>query len=719
MDKQTAVQTLHTLTMLDCISRLVARLSELRLDPAAIKAKQGFGDTVVIEQIQQLLKEYNFAVEQSQSSWGKLRRLASQLPCMARLNNGNVVLLYGFRTVEGEERIHVFDPLADAKEPLLLPQRTFEKAWDGTVLTVRAKSPYSDEGKSFGIWWFMDDVKKYKPYFVGIAISTAFTNLFALVSSFFMMLVLDRVVGFQATTTLHTLGVGITILLIFDALFGWFKNHFSVIASSRIDRQVVGRCFDHLLRLPITYFDHAPRGVIARNMQQSEKIRQFLTGRLFSLALDLIFVLMYLAVLFVFSWITALIVLITGLVLIGISAAFGPAVRSRVKDLYAIEGRREALLTETIAGMAVIKALALEERQRRILDLVNEAIEEKKTALQRLSTRSRLLTHFVEQLMVVALIWVGAALSMDGTLTTGAFVASVLLARRVSSPLVQMSGCMQEYQEMLVSVRLLGEVMDRSPEQTVTGGEKLRLPVQGEVSFEGVNFSYEGNTYFALRDLNVQIQPGSLVGIVGRSGSGKTTLTRLVLGLYPTKAGVIRVDGYDIREYDLTHLRRCMGTVLQENILFRGTVRQNIAAANEGASFEEIMRAAQLAGADEFIQKLPQGYETLLDESATNLSGGQRQRLALARALVRDPSILILDEATSALDPESEAAIRRNLAQIRKGRTVLIISHRLTMLTEADSIIVMDDGRIVDEGRHSVLLQRCPIYQRLWQEQRL
>lgn len=719
MDKQTAALTLHTLTALDCTFRLVARLSEVRLDPAETKVSQGFGDIVAINEIQQLLDGHNFAIEQSQSSWGKLRRLASQLPCMARLNNGNVVLLYGFRTVEGEERIHVFDPLAESKEPLLLPQRTFEKAWDGTVLTVRAKSPYSDEGKSFGIWWFMDDVKKYKPYFIGIAVSSAFTNMFALVSSFFLMLVLDRVVNFQATTTLHTLGVGIIILLLFDAVFGWFKNHFSVIASSRIDRQVVARCFDHLLSLPITYFDHAPRGVVARNMQQSEKIRQFLTGRLFSLALDLIFVVLYIAVLFIFSWITTLIVLIAGLVLIGISAAFGPVVRSRVKDLYSIEGRREALLNETIAGMPVIKALALEERQRRILDLVNEAIEQKKTALQRLSTRSRLMTQFVEQLMIIVLIWVGAALSMDGTLTTGAFVASVLLARRVSSPLVQMAGCLQDYQEMLVSVRLLGEIMDRAPEQTISGGEKLRLPVQGEISFEGVNFSYEGNTYFALRDLNVHIRPGSLVGIVGRSGSGKTSLTRLILGLYPTKGGGVRVDGYDIREYDLTYLRRCIGTVLQENILFRDTVRQNISASNEGASFEEIMRAAQMAGADEFIQKLPQGYETLLDESATNLSGGQRQRLALARALVRDPSILILDEATSALDPESEAAIRRNLAQIRKGRTVLIISHRLTMLTDADSIIVMDDGRIVDEGSHAVLLQRCPIYQRLWQEQRL
>ena len=325
-------------------------------------------------------------------------------------------------------------------------------------------------------------------------------------------------------------------------------------------------------------------------------------------------------------------------------------------------------------------------------------------------------TSFLETLLPVVIIVIGAQQVFDQQLTVGGLIAFQMMSGRVTGPLVSIVGLVNEYQETALSVRMLGEIMNRTPEGRLGAGG-LRPQLRGEITFEEVTFRYPGASVAALDRASFTFPANAVVGIVGRSGSGKTTLTKLIQGLYNVQEGVVRCDGIDAREIDLAHLRRQIGVVLQENFLFRGTVRENIAAAKTDASFEEIVAAAQAAGADEFIERLPQGYDTLLEENAANLSGGQKQRLSIARALVTKPRILIIDEAASALDPESETIFIRNLSRIAVGRTVIMISHRLSTLVNAQTILVMQQGRLIDNGRHQELLARCPIYQNLWNQQ--
>jgi ATP-binding cassette subfamily B protein len=323
---------------------------------------------------------------------------------------------------------------------------------------------------------------------------------------------------------------------------------------------------------------------------------------------------------------------------------------------------------------------------------------------------------FLEKLMTVTVIGVGAHLVFDQSLSVGALIAFQMLSGRVVAPLVQIVALVHEYQETALSVRMLGEIMNR-PVEGLRDSGGLEPTLAGKIEFDNVTFRYAAGGPPALDRLSFTLPAGKVLGIVGRSGSGKTTLTRLMQGLYPIQEGVIRFDGIDVREIDLAHLRRQIGVVLQDNFLFRGSVRQNLAVTKPDARFDEIVEAARLAGADEFIERLPQGYDTLLDENGANLSGGQKQRLAIARALLPRPRVLILDEAASALDPESEAIFLANLARLVEGRTVIIVSHRLSTLTRADAIMVLNRGVIADAGPHDVLLKRCAIYAQLWQQQ--
>lgn len=316
--------------------------------------------------------------------------------------------------------------------------------------------------------------------------------------------------------------------------------------------------------------------------------------------------------------------------------------------------------------------------------------------------------------MGVCIIWVGALAVFDAEISVGALIAFNMLAGRVTGPLVRIVGLVHEYQQTSLSIRMLGVVMNARDEQ-VGGG--IRQPLRGEISFENIRFQYLPDAPPAIRDFSYRIQPGTTVGLVGRSGSGKTTVTKLMQGLYPLQQGVIKYDGIDLREIDRAHLRSHIGVVLQDNYFFHGTIRENLTLTKKDATMEEVIYAARVAGAEEFIQNLPRGYDSMLEENASNLSGGQRQRLAIARALLPNPRILIFDEATSALDPESETLIRRNLKQIAHNRTVFIISHRLSILCRADDIVVLEKGAILEHGTHRQLVAAGGLYANFWQQQ--
>jgi subfamily B ATP-binding cassette protein HlyB/CyaB len=649
-------------------------------------------------------------------SWEALLAQTGVFPLIARMTDGNCVIVVGI-SPDKDGKIMVLNPLADnAAVPLAIGRKTFCTLWGGEIFLGKRAFDLPQENQPFGFRWFLPEIMKQRSALRDIALAAIAMHFLALASPMFFQLVIDKVLVHQSISTLWVLGIGIVVALAFESVFGYLRQVLTMSATNKIDMRLTRRTFSHLLSLPIDYFESNTAGMITRHMQQVEKIRGFLTGRIFFTFLDLTSLLIFMPILFAYSVKLALVTLVFTLLIAGIVMALVPTFNRRIKDLYQAEGERQSMMVETIHGMRTVKALAIEPAQRKLWDQRSARSINMHFRVGNLALTGNAVTDFLGKLMPVVIIILGAQDVFDQSLTVGALIGFQMLSGRVSGPLIAMVGLANEYQETMVSIKMMGEMMDHPSEGRATAGG-LRPTLNGEISFDAVTFRYPGSTTAALDRATFTIPAGKIVGIVGRSGSGKTTLTKLIQGLYPIQEGIVRFDRVDAREIELAHLRRQIGVVLQENFLFRGSVRDNIAAARPEATFEEIVAAADAAGASEFIERMPQGYNTMLEENASNLSGGQKQRLSIARALLTKPRILILDEAASALDPESEAIFINNLSRIAVGRTVVMISHRLSTLVNAHAILVMQQGRLMDSGTHAELLTRCDTYQHLWNQQ--
>ena len=650
-------------------------------------------------------------------SWNGLFAQKGVFPTLARLNGGKGVIVVGVNPGEAGKEGHVaiLDPSAETAGAVWVDKEKFCGIWDGEIIFLKRNHSLSDESQPFGLRWFIPEILKQKTAFRDIAITAVALTFLGLASPIFFQLVIDKVLVHQSISTLAVLTVGVVSAMAFEALFGYLRQIMLLSATNKIDMRITRRAFGHLLSLPIDYFETTSAGVVTRNMLQIEQIRNFLTGRLFFTALDTASLIIYIPILFFYSFKLALIVLAFSVVISGIIFALLPTYKRQLDAVNSAEGKRQGLLVETIHGMRTVKALAIEPVQRRLWDQLSAESITRHFRVAKTGITGNAFTAFLGNLLPVTIIFIGAQGVFDQTMTLGVLIGFQMLSGRVSGPLMQIVGLINEYQQTRVSVELLGQIMNRPPEGR--GGGGLRPLLKGEISFDEVTFRYPGASVTALDRATFTIPAGAVVGIVGRSGSGKTTLAKLIQGLYAVQEGVVRFDGLDAREIDLSHLRKQIGIVMQENFLFRGTVRQNITATKPDASFEEVVASAQAAGADEFIERLPQGYDTLLEENGSNLSGGQKQRLSIARSLLSQPHVLILDEAASALDPESEAIFIKNLSKIAVGRTVVMISHRLSTLVNAHAILVMQQGRLADAGRHEELLTRCETYQQLWNQQ--
>jgi ATP-binding cassette subfamily B protein len=705
-------------TSLQCLAA-VARHCGIDLSPERLQHDYAVGKGAPAPRLLlRMAKDAGLRARRAKLDWDSLQKLRDAYPLIAELDNGNWVVVAGAsgNDGDGEQLVKVFDPLAERPEPLLLSRQQFNRQWSGVVLFVKRSYALSDAEQPFGFRWFIPELVRQRGFFRDVAVAAFVLYALGLATPIFFQLVIDKVLVHESYATLTVLTIGIAVALLFDAAFTFLRRYLLLYATNRIDIRVATRTFAHLLNLPISLFEQASAGVLVKHMQQAGRIREFLTGRLFLTLLDGLSLIVFVPVLLLYSVKLTLVVLgFAALVGLVVMLLVGPF-RRRLHDLYQAEGERQALLVETVHGMRTVKSLALEPRQRRVWDDSSAAAVSLRFRVEKISTTAQAVTGLVEKLLSVAIIGLGALDVFNGAMTIGALVAFNMLAGRVSGPLVQIVTMVHEYQDIALSVRMLGEVMNRRPEQ-FGRSHGLRPVLSGNIQFDNVSFRYAPDAAPALDGLSFSIPAGSVFGIVGKSGSGKTTITRLIQGLYPVQQGLVRIDGFDSREIDLVHLRRSIGVVLQDNFLFRGTVRDNIAAAKPDATLEEIAQAAKLAGADEFIERLPRGFETMLEENAENLSGGQKQRLAIARALVTDPHLLIFDEATSALDPDSEAIIRDNLRRIAEGRTVIIVSHRLSTLADADAILIVERGRISDIGRHDQLMSRCMAYRHLWNQQ--
>lgn len=704
-------------TNIQCLA-LVAR--HLGVDVSADRLVHDYSvgeQPISTQKLLRMAKDKGMRARAVRMQFDAFSKLREAFPLLAELANGNWVVVANVVTMtDGQQRVGVIDPLAARPEALMLSREQFEKSWSGNVVLLKRVFRLRDSEQPFGIRWFIPEIIKQRSLFRDVAIAALVLYGLGLVTPIFFQLVIDKVLAHQSYATLTVLSIGIVIALMFEATFTFLRRYLLLYATNKIDVRVSTRTFSHLLNLPIALFEHAPAGLLIKHMQQAGRIREFLTGRLFLGLLDALSLIVFVPVLLLYSVKLTMVVLgFTALVGLTVFMLIGPFQR-RLQKLYQAEGERQALLVETVHGMRAVKSLALEPRQRRVWDDQSAEVISERYHVEKISALAQSLTGLLEKLMGVAIIVIGALDAFAGVMTVGTLVAFNMLANRVSGPLVQIVTMVHEYQEVSLSVRMLGEVMNQRPERFGMGSG-LRPEIKGEIEFSGVSFHYGPDRAPALDEVSFKIEPGTVFGLVGKSGSGKTTITRMIQGLYPVQQGLLKIDGADCREIDLVHLRKSIGVVLQDSFLFKGTVRDNISIAKPDATIDEIAAAARLAGAEEFIERLPRGLETDLEENASNLSGGQKQRLAIARALITDPKLLIFDEATSALDPDSEAIIRQNLRRIAEGRTVIIVSHRLSTLTDADAILVMERGKVSDVGRHEELVSRCMTYRHLWNQQ--
>lgn len=649
-------------------------------------------------------------------SWKKAGALGGAYPAIAIRKDGTWMILAHVLPGEGARVAAVLDPLRENEGLELVSEAEFLGNWSGTLILCKRVYTLADENQPFGFRWFMPEIMRHGKFFRGVAIAAIMSNLIGLCFPMLFQVLIDKVITHHSYQTLFVVVLIYIMLSLFDGFFQFVRQNLMLLASNKIDAKLSSRTFQHLMSLPLHFFERTTAGVLATHMRQPEKLRHFLTGRLFQVGLDAVALPVLLVLLAMYSGVLTLVVLAFAAAIAGVIGAMVPIFMRELNRLYEMEGARQAHLVETLHSMRAVKSLVLEGMRQRSWDAKVAGAVRGHARVGRIAAWGSVLTTGIEKLLQISVLAIGAVLVFDGSLTLGALIAFNMLSGRVSGPLVQMVALINEYQEAALSIRMLGTVMNSEPERT--GGTRHSRPIiTGAMQFDEVTFRYAPGATPALNRVSFDIEEGQVVGIVGRSGSGKTTVTRLVQSIHLPQEGLIKLNGVDLRHIDLNHLRRSIGVVLQDNLLFRGTIRENIAAARPDAQFHEVLTAAQMAGADEFIDRLPMSYDTFVEENASNFSGGQRQRIAIARALVTSPRLLIFDEATSALDPDSEAIVQRNLTQIAAGRTMLIVSHRLSSLVKADKILVLEQGAVIDCAPHAVLLERCEIYRHLWQTQ--
>jgi len=648
----------------------------------------------------------------------ELPRLAKTLPAILRAKDGGALILEGARSDPMRGAVAIIrDPASPEDEQFAIEEIHLAEIWEGEVILVKRTHLNRDENAPFGLAWLGGQVLRERKLFGDIAAAALVNTVFTLAPPFVFMVVLDRVLVNHSVSTLNVIVGAIIILLIFETILGYLRRILTQIATTRIDGRLNLYIVERLLKLPMDYFERNPTGKTLGKLGQIWLIRNFLTGQLFGAFLDAVPLLGLVPVMLFLDWRLSLMAFALAGIIFFIVLAFMKPMALRHKRVTEAETRKGSHLVETIYGIKTIKSLALEGRRCKEWDRYVAEATAARHDLGLMANYPQTLSLPFERLIYSGCFAVGAymVLASPDAIQPGALVAFSMLSMRLAAPLVKIANLQLDIAEVRAAISEVASVVNVSPEESRANG--LRLSIKGEVTFSDVRFRYSAGAPFALDGVSFTVPAGTMLGIMGRSGSGKTTVTRLMQRLNTSYEGIIKVDGMDLREIDLMHLRTHIGVVPQENFLFSGTIRENIAMAKGDASFQEIVRAAQLSGAEEFIERLPRGYDTVLEEGATNLSGGQRQRLAIARALLIDPPVLILDEATSALDAESEAIVNANLKRMAKGRTVISISHRLSMLVEADAILVLERGRVYDLGTHADLLQRCDIYKTMWHQQ--
>jgi subfamily B ATP-binding cassette protein HlyB/CyaB len=674
---------------------MLLRFHGLGADPEQIRHRFGAG-IIGIPEMLRCAKELGLKARSRLTNWQRL--VKAPLPGIVSLRDGGFLLLCKV----GDGKALVQSPLSP--RPAVMTQAELQAVWDGHLILMTRRTGLVDLSRRFDITWFLGAIHKYRRLLGEVLVASFFLQFLALLSPLFFQVVIDKVLVHRTLSTLEVLTIGLVAIAVFETVLGILRTYLFAHTTNRIDVELGARLFRHLVALPIAYFEARRVGDSVARVRELENIRNFLTSSALTLIIDLLFTFLFLAVMFVYSPFLSFIVLGAFPFYIAISAGATPLFRRRLDEKFARGAENQAFLVESVTGVETLKAMAVEPQMQhrweeqlagyvaasfRVLSLGNVASQS---------------VQLVSKLVTAGVLFFGAKLVIDGSLSVGELVAFNMLAGRVSTPVLRLAQIWQDFHQARLSVARLGDILNTPAEPTFNPGRAALPAIRGNITFEHVTFRYRVDGPEVLHDVSFNVPAGQIVGIVGPSGSGKSTLAKLIQRLHVPESGRILVDGVDLAMVDTAWLRRQLGIVLQENVLFNRSIRDNIALVDPTMPMEQVIAAATLAGAHEFILALPEGYDTIVGERGSSLSGGQKQRVAIARALVTNPRILIFDEATSALDYESERVIRQNLAEISKGRTVFIIAHRLSTVRQTDRIITIDAGRLVEDGSHDHLI---------------
>lgn len=723
------VQAVHKNTANDSLTALclIARFHQIAADPATLAHQLGItpGAEISVTELLHAAKYLGLKAKRSRTTADRLH--LTPLPALALMKgtagsgSESTTAVSGPRTVilaqcDGQ-RLLLQDPSAGGSRPVIESVDVFAGEWTGELILITSRASLAGELAKFDFSWFVPALVKYRKLLGEVLLISFMLQLFALVSPLFFQVVMDKVLVHRGLTTLDVLVIGLVVVVVFESVLNGLRAYVFSHTTSRIDVELGARLFRHLVQLPLAYFQARRVGDSVARVRELENIRSFLTGNALTVVLDVLFSVIFIAVMLFYSVPLTLIVLVSLPLYFGLSLAIVPILRQRLDVKFARGAENQSMLVETITGIQTVKASALEPSFGKRWDNQLAAYVSASFKTQNLANWGHEGINLIGKLVNAATLWYGAHLVMNNELTVGQFVAFNMFAQRVAQPIMRMAQLWTDFQQTGISVARLGDILNTRTEVPPTSAAQLP-PIKGRITLDGVVFRYRPEAPPVLNGISLDIRPGEIIGIVGRSGSGKSTLTKLVQRLYSPEAGRLLVDGIDISLIDAAQLRRQVGVVLQENLLFNRSVRENIAITDPAAPIEAVVRVAQLAGAHEFISELTEGYDTHVGEQGSSLSGGQRQRIAIARALFTNPRVLIFDEATSALDYESEAIIQRNMTHICQGRTVLIIAHRLSAVRHAHRIIVMDKGKIVEAGPHDALIQKPQgLYAHLWRMQ--
>lgn len=594
----------------------------------------------------------------------------------------------------------------------------FASSWgDGGQVLLLQPRPDSKRER-FSLRWFLPAISRHRGVLIEVLVASFFVQLFGLANPLMTQVIIDKVLVQGALDTLNVLGIFLLGVAFFEALLTGVRTYLFVDTTNRIDLALGSEVIDRLLRLPLNYFDRRRVGELAGRINELENIRQFLTGTALTVVLDAVFSVIYIAVMIFYSWVLTIVALATVPLFAMLTIFVAPVVRRQLRIKAERYADTQSYLVEVVSGIQTVKAQNIELKSRwQWYDRYARYISAGFNTVLTSSTASSA-SGFFNKFSSLLLLWVGAYLVISHQLTLGQLIAFRIIAGYTTSPLLRLIQLWQNFQETALSIERLGDILDATPEVDEADRNNIPMPeIQGAVRFDSLSFRFANSGSLQLANINLEFAAGSFVGIVGQSGSGKSTLTKLLARLYDPTTGTIQVDGYDISKVELYSLRRQIGMVLQDTLLFNGTVQENIALTNPEASSEQIIQAAKIAAAHDFIMSLPNGYNTIVGERGSSLSGGQRQRIAIARTVLQNPKLLILDEATSALDYNSERQVCQNLAEEFQGRTVFFITHRLATVRNADVIVVMDRGAVVEQGTHKELMALRGRYFCLYQQQ--